>query len=137
MKKFDEIVQELKTGGAKFEEIDAVVHLLVTLLQEYDSVVAALAATNASSGRQLNVETVKEYLLDYETNKKQKEMATGSETMKYFHIFKKNQRKGKSEPNWKNKQESNHNLNFKFKCNHCNRTLYEKKLLFLKENGSS
>lgn len=90
LNKFDEIVQELKTGGAKFKEIDTVVvHLLVTLPQEYDNVVAALRATNASSDRQLNLEKVKEYLLDYETNKKQNEMVAGSETTKSFHTLKK------------------------------------------------
>lgn len=40
--KFEIIINELRSIGVKFEEIDAIIYLLVTLPSEYNSTVAAL-----------------------------------------------------------------------------------------------
>lgn len=63
---FDTKIRELKSTGAKLEEIDIVVHLLLTLPKSYDGLVTALETMDQSK---LNVDFVKSRLID-EFNKR-------------------------------------------------------------------
>lgn len=63
---FDTKVRELKSTGAKMEELDIVVHLLLTLPKSYDNLVTALETMDQSK---LSVEFVKTRLMD-EHNKR-------------------------------------------------------------------
>lgn len=67
--KFDKIIRELKSAGAKIEEEDVVCHLLLTLPESFESVVTALETIKAED---LKIEFVKGRLLDTDTNRKTK-----------------------------------------------------------------
>lgn len=58
---FDKIVWELKSIGAKLEDLDIICHLLLTLSKSFDSLVTALKTLNP---KQLTMEFVKSRLLD-------------------------------------------------------------------------
>lgn len=58
---FDKSVRELKSIGAKMEEMDVICHLLLTLPKSYDNLVTALETMNP---KDLTLEFVKSRLLD-------------------------------------------------------------------------
>ena len=64
--KFDRLVRELKSTGAKLEEPDIVCHLLLTMPEEYYMVVTAL---ETMSSEQLTLSFVKTRLLDEEAKR--------------------------------------------------------------------
>lgn len=64
--KFDRMIRELKSTGAKMEELDVVVHLLLTLPKSYDNLVTALETMDQAK---LSLEFVKTRLMD-EHNKR-------------------------------------------------------------------
>lgn len=66
MVKFDSKIRELKSAGAKMEEDDIVVHLLLTLPDSYDNLVTAIGTMDQSK---VTLEIVKSHVLD-EYNKK-------------------------------------------------------------------
>lgn len=61
--KFNEIVQQLKSVGAKLEDIDVVCHLLISLPKSLDPIATALETLEPE---RLTVEFVKGRLLDHE-----------------------------------------------------------------------
>lgn len=63
---FDKRIRELKSTGATMEELDVVVHLLITMPKSYDNLVTALETMDQTK---LTVEFVKPRLLD-EYNKR-------------------------------------------------------------------
>lgn len=63
---FDRKIRELKSTGAKMEELDVVVHLLLTLPKEYDNLVTALETMDQEK---LSLDFVKTRLMD-EYNKR-------------------------------------------------------------------
>lgn len=63
---FDKLFRELKSSGAKLEEIDIVCHLLLTMPKAYDNLVTALETMEQEK---LTVDFVKSRLLD-EANKR-------------------------------------------------------------------
>lgn len=71
---FDKRIRELKSTGATMEELDVVVHLLITMPKAYDNLVTALETMDQSK---LTVEFVKTRLMD-EHNKRTG--GTGSNT---------------------------------------------------------
>lgn len=58
---FDKLFRELKSSGAKLEEIDIVCHLLLTMPRAYDNLVTALETMEQEK---LTVDFVKSRLLD-------------------------------------------------------------------------
>lgn len=60
--KFDGLVRELKSMGAKIEDLDIVCHLLLTMPDSYDHVVTVLESVNPNK---LTIEIVKGRLLDH------------------------------------------------------------------------
>lgn len=64
--RFDTMIRELKSTGAKMEELDIVVHLLLTLPKGYDNLVTALETIDQEK---LTLEFVKTRLMD-EHNKR-------------------------------------------------------------------
>jgi hypothetical protein len=67
--KFDKILRELRSAGAKMEEEDVVCQLLLTLSTSFDSVVTALETMKVE---ELSIEFVKGRLLDSDTKRKTK-----------------------------------------------------------------
>lgn len=65
--KFDTILRDLKSAGAKLEEEDVVCQLLLSLPKSYDSVVTALETMKID---ELTIEFVKGRLLDSEIKRK-------------------------------------------------------------------
>ncbi|KYM93681.1 Copia protein [Cyphomyrmex costatus] len=65
--KFDKLIRELRSTGAKLEESDIVCHLLLTMPAEYDTVVTAIETL---SMKELTVSFVKNRLLDEESKRK-------------------------------------------------------------------
>jgi len=65
--KFDKLIRELRSTGAKLEETDIVCHLLLTMPAEYDTVVTAIETL---SMKQLTVSFVKNRLLHEESKRK-------------------------------------------------------------------
>lgn len=65
--KFEETVRELKSVGAKVEELDIISHLLLTLPKSYDSIVTALETLEMDK---LSLEFVKTKPLDQKINRK-------------------------------------------------------------------
>lgn len=65
--KFDKILRNLKSVGAKMEEEDIICQLLLSLPENYDSVVTALETMKAE---ELTMEFVKGRLLDCDTKRK-------------------------------------------------------------------
>lgn len=63
---FDTKIRELKSTGTKLEELDVIVHLLITLPKSYDNLVTALETMDQKN---LSLEFVKSRLLD-EYNKR-------------------------------------------------------------------
>ncbi|KAK9680835.1 hypothetical protein QE152_g38802 [Popillia japonica] len=64
--KFDEVVRELKSVGAKLEDVDIVCHLLLTLPKSFDPIVTALETLEPA---RLTLEFVKGKLLDHEAKR--------------------------------------------------------------------
>lgn len=64
--RFDTTIRELKPTSTKMEELDIVVHLLLTLLRSYDNLVTALETIDQEK---LTLEFVKTRLMD-EHNKR-------------------------------------------------------------------
>lgn len=64
---FDRLLRELRSAGAKLEDVDAVCHLLLTLPSSYDNIVAALETVAADK---LTLEFVKSRLMDEEMKRK-------------------------------------------------------------------
>lgn len=64
--KFDTKIRELKSAGAKMEEEDIVVHLLLTLPDTYDNLITAIGTMDQNK---VTLEIVKSHVLD-EYNKK-------------------------------------------------------------------
>lgn len=73
---FDNLVRELKSTGAKIEDLDVIIHLLLTMPDRFDHVVTVLESANPNK---LTMETVKGRLLDH-ANKIESKSATVSET---------------------------------------------------------
>lgn len=71
--KFDTKIRELKSTGAKMEELDVVVHLLLTLPDSYDNLVTALETMNQTN---LTLQFVKTRLID-ENNKRNGRESSG------------------------------------------------------------
>ncbi|KYB24675.1 Retrovirus-related Pol polyprotein from transposon TNT 1-94-like Protein [Tribolium castaneum] len=65
--KFEETIKELKSVGAKLEEMDVVCHLLLTLPKSFDPLVTTLETMEPSK---LTLDFVKGKLLDYELKRK-------------------------------------------------------------------
>lgn len=65
--KFDRILRELKSAGAKMEDEDVVCQLLLTLPKSYDPVVTALETMKID---ELTIEFVKGRLLDDDIKRK-------------------------------------------------------------------
>lgn len=70
---FDRKIRELKSTGAKMEELDVVVHLLLTLPTEYDNLVTALETMDQDK---LSLDFVKTRLMD-EYNKRTGRSSSG------------------------------------------------------------
>lgn len=64
--KFDEIIRQLRSAGAKLENEDIVCHLLLTMPETYNNVVTALETLSPDT---LTIEFVKGRLLDEEAKK--------------------------------------------------------------------
>lgn len=63
---FDKTVRDLKSSGAKMENLDIVISLLMTLPESYNTIVSALETLDPN---QLDIEVVRGRLLD-EANKR-------------------------------------------------------------------
>lgn len=74
---FDKIVRDLKSIGAKPEELDIICQLLFTMPKSYDSLVTALETINPET---LNIEFVKSRLID-EYNKRNNENKQENQNM--------------------------------------------------------
>ena len=59
---FDTMVRELKATGTKLEELDVVVHLMITLPESYNNLVTALETI--MDQKNLTLEFVKNRLMD-------------------------------------------------------------------------
>lgn len=75
--KFDKKIRELKSTGTNLEELDIVVHLLITLPKSYDNLVTALETMDQKN---LSVEFVKSRLLDEYNKRKGLGESTGSKS---------------------------------------------------------
>jgi len=64
--KFDELIRQLKSAGAKLEKEDIVCHLLLTMPETYNNVVTAIETLSIEK---LTIEFVKGRLLDEEAKK--------------------------------------------------------------------
>ncbi|KAK9727548.1 hypothetical protein QE152_g19157 [Popillia japonica] len=79
--KFDEVVRELKSVGAKLEDVDIVCHLLLTLPKSFDPIVTALETLEPA---RLTLEFVKGKLLDHEAKRVNRETTASGETTAVF-----------------------------------------------------
>lgn len=122
---FDKLVRDLRSSGAIVEETDAVCHLLLTMSQEYDSVVTALETLSAEN---LKLSFVKNRLMDHESkyasSKKKPAVDSGQNTV--FNTYRKNFSTRKT--NWKNKSgdvgisdkhSSGGEKQYNFRCHNC------------------
>lgn len=76
--KFDTKIRQLKSTGTKMEDLDVVVHLLITLPKSYDNLVTALETMDQKN---LSLEFVKSRLMD-EFNKRKASSSNNSNTSK-------------------------------------------------------
>lgn len=109
--KFDKLIRELKSTGAKIEETDIVCHLLLTMPEEYDMVVTALETM--SSG-QLTLSFVKTRLLDEEAKRCGSTGSVGGSPSTVFSAT-----TNKHHGNWNANSTGNRNANSKRNSNQC------------------
>lgn len=81
--KFDTKIRELKSTGAKMEDLDIVVHLLLTLPETYDNLVTALETMDQDK---LNLEFVKTRLMDEHNKRTGRESSSKSNEPGAMHV---------------------------------------------------
>lgn len=109
--KVDKIIRELKEGGVKIEEPDAVCHLLLTLPKRYEMIVTTLESLPQ---KKLTLEYVKGRLLNEELKYNQGEV---------------------DEKHGEERETNAFSAKFKFKCYNCNKYGHKKsQCKFLKKN---
>lgn len=86
--KFDGLIRELRSVGAKLEEIDVVCHLLLTLPKSFDGMVTALETLEP---KKLSLEFVKGKLLDQEMKMKNQQESEADGSTAVFYSNSKNQ----------------------------------------------
>jgi hypothetical protein len=75
--KFDRVMRDLRSTGAKMEKQDIVCHLLLTMPGEYDSVVTAL---DTLSSEKLTLSFVRTRLRDEDMKRESKQRKSKTET---------------------------------------------------------
>ena len=116
--KFDTKVREYKSAGGKMDDEDAVMHLLLTLPDEFDNLVTAIGTMDSD---RIRIDVVKSHILD-EFNKRNGGNSTGKSAtaamnaditcfgcgqVGHFKSQCKSKKKGnKSKKSWKNKNSS-------------------------------
>lgn len=129
--KFDNLITELISAGARLDEMDKISHLLLTLPTSYDGVITALETL---AEEQLNLVFVKTRLLDHEVKLKAepttelKALQTGNKHFgaKNSSSFYKNNRTYPQKKNYYQPGNSMHKISKMF-CDHCGRRNHFKK----------
>lgn len=111
--KFDRLIRELRSTGATLEETDVVCHLLLSMPQEYNTVVTALETLSPDK---LIIGFVKNRLLDEETKRKGS-MKSGKSDAPSTSAF--SSATGKHGTPRDGKKSGTSNQSFQFKCHHC------------------
>lgn len=114
--KFDKLIRELRSTGAKLEESDIVCHLLLTMPAEYDTVVTAIETL---SMRQLNVSFVKNRLLDEESKRNDLKQKSKSEVQSSTAFSSQTGNNSASKNKNKSFQNKSGQQRFPFACNNC------------------
>ncbi|EZA47339.1 Copia protein [Ooceraea biroi] len=120
--KFEETVRELKSVGAKLEDMDIVCHLLLTLPKDYDAIVTALETLEV---KKLTLEFVKGKLLDQEIKKQnQQQEITSKDFTAAFSSNCKNTTREKQQSGHRNYRASDNPPEHSrgaalFKCHNC------------------
>jgi len=114
--KFDKLIRELRSTGAKLEETDIVCHLLLTMPAEYDTIVTAIETL---SMKQLTVSFVKNRLLHEESKRKDVQKRSSKSEVQSSTAF--SSQAGNSSTNkYKNKSvQDKSQQRFPFACNNC------------------
>lgn len=81
--KFDTKIRELKSTGAKMEELDIVAHLLLTLPESYDNLVTALETISTDN---LTLEFVKTRLMDEHSKRTGRESSSKPSESGAMHV---------------------------------------------------
>ncbi|KMQ83238.1 copia protein [Lasius niger] len=129
--KFEETVRELKTVGAKLEEMDIVCHLLLTLPKDYDAIVTALETLEVEK---LTLEFVKGKLLDQEIKNQNQQETVSSDASAAVSSNLKNtirDNHNKQQSNQRNSRTSNNSTTSLreatlFKCHNCGKAGYKR-----------
>lgn len=122
--KFEETVRELKSVGAKLEEMDIICHLLLTLPKDYDAIVTALETLETEK---LTLEFVKGKLLDQEIKRQNQQEGISGETSAVFlgnskaatRNYQKSQYNQINSRTGKNFTTSSQGKPFSFNCHNC------------------